>query len=221
VQARNEWAPVKGKAMRLSARDIAIERGGRPVLAGLSFEARAGAALVVTGPNGAGKSTLLRAIAGLLPLAAGAFALEGGADEAGIGEQAHYLGHSDALKGALTAHENLAFWAAMLGGEASPRALGAALARLGLAHIADFPVRALSAGQKRRVGLARLLLAARPLWLLDEPTTALDAAAQGLFGAIMREHLAAGGLIVAATHAPLGLDGAETLALGAESRIAA
>src|SRR5271155_986771 len=134
--------------MRLSARDIAIERGGRAVLSGLSFEARAGAALVLTGPNGAGKSSLLRAIAGLLPLAAGAFALEGGADEASIGEQAHYLGHSDALKGALTAAENLAFWAAMLGGDSSRRPVGAALTRLGLAYVADFPVRALSAGQK-------------------------------------------------------------------------
>jgi heme exporter protein A len=207
--------------MRLSARDIAIEPGGRTVLSGLSFEARAGAALVLTGPNGAGKSSLLRAIAGLLPLAAGAFALEGGADEASIGEQTHYLGHADALKGALTAAENLAFWAAMLGGDSSRRALGAALTRLGLAHVADFPVRALSAGQKRRVALARLLLAPRSLWLLDEPTAALDSAAQALFAAIMREHLSASGLIVAATHAPLGLDGAETLALGAQSRIAA
>jgi heme exporter protein A len=208
---------AEGKAMRLSAQDIAIERGGRSILAGLSFEARAGAALIVTGPNGAGKSSLLRAIAGLLPLAAGAFALAGGASEASIGEQAHCLGHADALKGALTAGENLAFWAGALGGDPSR----GALARLGLAHVADFPVRALSAGQQRRVALARLLVAPRPLWLLDEPVSALDAAAQSLFLAIMREHLAGDGLIVAATHAPLGLDGATTLALGGGVRIAA
>jgi heme exporter protein A len=201
--------------MRLSANAVAVERGGRKILAGLSFEARAGAALIVTGPNGAGKSTLLRAIAGLLPLAAGAFALEGGASEASIGEQAHYLGHADALKGALTAGENLAFWAGALGGDSSAAAWRAALQRLGLAHVADFPVRALSAGQKRRVALARLLVAPRPIWLLDEPTTALDAAAQSLFAAILSERLAAGGLIVVATHASLGLDGAETLRLGA------
>jgi heme exporter protein A len=207
--------------MRLSATNIAIERGGRSILAGLSFEARAGAALVLVGPNGAGKSTLLRAIAGFLPLAAGTFALEGGTPEAGIGEQAHYLGHADALKGALTAGENLAFWAGALGGDSSRPAWSAALARLALGHVADFPVRALSAGQKRRVALARLLVAPRPLWLLDEPTTALDVAAQGLFGEIMREHLVAGGLLVAATHAPLGLEGAETLALGAAARAAA
>lgn len=211
---------VEGTAMRLSARDIAIERGGRSILAGLSFESRAGEALVLTGPNGAGKSTLLRAIAGFLPLVAGAFALEGGAEEASIGEQAHYLGHADALKGALTAGENLAFWAGALGADPSRAVWRGALEQLGLGHVADFPVRALSAGQKRRVALARLLVAARPLWLLDEPTTALDAKAQGLFGAIMREHLAAGGLIVAATHAPLGLESARTLALGA-ARVAA
>ncbi|MGO8797820.1 MAG: heme ABC exporter ATP-binding protein CcmA [Roseiarcus sp.] len=207
--------------MRLSAKNIAIERGGRSILTGLSFEARGGAALVLTGPNGAGKSTLLRAIAGFLPLAAGAFALEGGASEAAIGEQAHYLGHADALKGALTAGENLAFWAGALGADSADGVWRGALGRLGLGHVADFPVRALSAGQKRRVALARLLVAPRPLWLLDEPTTALDVAAQGLFAAIMREHLAAGGLIVAATHAPLGLEGAETLRLGASLGIAA
>jgi heme exporter protein A len=215
------FGKLMGNAIRLSAGDIAIERGGRTILAGVSFEARGGAALILTGPNGAGKSSLLRAIAGLLPLAAGAFALDGGADEATIGEQAHYLGHADALKGALTAGENLAFWAGALGGDSSRAAWLGALGRLGLAHAADFPVGALSAGQKRRVALARLLVAARPLWLLDEPTTALDAAAQGLFAAIMREHLAAGGLIVAATHAPLGLEGARTLALGAAGGIAA
>jgi heme exporter protein A len=207
--------------MRLSAKTIAIERGGRSIFSGLSFEASAGAALVLTGPNGSGKSSLLRAVAGFLPLAAGAFVLEGGAGEASIGEQAHYLGHADALKGALTAGENLAFWAAALGGDSSSRAWRGALARLGLAHVADFPVRALSAGQKRRVALARLLVAERPIWLLDEPTTALDVAAQGLFAAVMGEHLAAGGLILAATHAPLGLEGAANLALGDGARIAA
>ncbi len=221
LKALDGMGAVEGDVMRLSARDIAIERGGRSIIAGLSFTARAGEGLLLTGPNGAGKSTVLRAIAGFLPLAAGAFALEGGASEAGIGEQAHYLGHADALKGALTAGENLAFWAGALGSDSSSGVWRGALQRLGLAHVADFPVRALSAGQKRRVALARLLVAPRPLWLLDEPTTALDAAAQGLFAAIMREHLAAGGLIVAATHAPLGLEGAQTLRLGASLGIAA
>jgi len=200
--------------MRLSAQEIAIERGGRRVVSGVSFATGGGEALLLTGPNGSGKSSLLRAVAGFLPLAAGALTLEGGAGEASIGEQSHYLGHADALKSALTAAENLAFWAAALGGDSVRPVWMAALDRLGLAHVADFPVRALSAGQKRRVALARLLVAPRPIWLLDEPTTALDAAAQARFGLIMRDHLAGGGLILAATHAPIGLDDAPRLTLG-------
>jgi heme exporter protein A len=156
----------------------------------------------------------LRAIAGLLSLQAGQFALHGGDPERTLGEQAQYLGHADALKGALTAGENLAFWAGVLGGGARRAAWLPALERLGLGHAADFPVRALSAGQKRRVALARLLVAERPIWLIDEPTTALDVAAQALFAGVMQERLRSGGLIVAATHAPLGLEGAKTLRLG-------
>ncbi len=175
----------------------------------------------MTGPNGAGKSSLLRALCGFLPLHAGGFALAGGDGERTLGEQAHYLGHADALKGALTAGENLAFWAGALGGEASREASRRALARVGLAHAIDFPARALSAGQKRRVALARLLVAHRPLWLLDEPTTALDAAAQAAFAAIMQSYLDEGGIVVAATHAPLGLIGARELKLGASEGLAA
>ena len=200
--------------MRLSAAEIGLERGGRQLFAGVGFEVDAGEALIIVGPNGAGKSSLLRAIAGFLSLGAGAFRLEGGDPERSIGEQAHYLGHADALKGALTAGENLAFWAGALGGDGSRESWLPALTRLRLGHVADFPVRALSAGQKRRVALARLNVARRPIWLLDEPTTALDVAAQALFAEIMREHLATGGLIVAATHAPLGIEGARTLRLG-------
>ena len=203
--------------MRLSAWDLTIERGGRHLFAGLSFEAGEGSALVVTGPNGAGKSSLLRAICGFLPVQAGGFALEGGDEEKTVGEQAHYLGHADGVKGALTAGENLAFSAAMLGGDSSYAAQRAALACVGLAHAIDFPSRLLSAGQRRRVALARLLVADRPLWLLDEPTTALDAAAQGAFAVIMQAYLESGGIIVAAAHAPLGLDGARELRLGADA----
>jgi heme exporter protein A len=202
--------------MRLVGAKITVERGGRRLFSDLSFEAAAGEALTVTGPNGAGKSSLLRAIAGLLSIAAGEMRLDGGDGEQSLGEQAHYLGHADALKGALTARENLEFWAAMLSTDGAPAgvqgegfSVDAALDRLGLAHVADFPVSALSAGQKRRVALARLSVAYRPLWLLDEPTAALDAAAQSRLGEIMRGHLADGGLIVAATHAPLGLRGQE------------
>jgi len=206
--------------MRLRAWELAIERGGRQLFEGLSFEADEGSALVVTGPNGAGKSSLLRALCGFLPLQAGGFALEGGDPERTVGEQAHYLGHADALKGALTAVENLAFWAGALGGDGSREASRGALARVGLSHVIDFPSRALSAGQKRRVALARLLVARRPLWLLDEPTTALDAAAQAAFAAIMQDYLGDGGVVVAATHAPLGLTGARELKLGAAEGVA-
>src|SRR5271154_994285 len=207
--------------MRLRGWDLTIERGGRRLFAGLSFEAVEGVGLIVTGPNGAGKSTLLRALCGFLPLEAGGFALEGGDPQRSVGEQAHYLGHADGVKGALTAGENLAFAAAMLGGRSSRAAQAAALARVGLAHVIDFPARLLSAGQRRRVGLARLLTADRRLWLLDEPATALDAAAQAALAAIMQAHLNSGGVIVAAAHAPLGFEGVQELRLGATSNGAA
>jgi heme exporter protein A len=195
--------------MLLRADNLALDRGGRRLFSALSFALGSGEALVLRGRNGAGKTSLLRAIAGLLPIAAGALSLEGGEADVPLGEQAHYLGHADALKGALTAGENLAFWAAMLAPD-SPRrggsaSIAAALDRVGLAHVIDFPVHALSAGQKRRVALARLMLAERPLWLLDEPLTALDQSAQHRLMEILSAHLAAGGLIVAATHAPLDL----------------
>src|SRR5579872_1830919 len=161
---RSRGARRNGDAMRLRAWDLTIERGGRRVIAGLSFEAPKGAALIVTGPNGAGKTTLLRALAGFLPTEAGGFALEGGDNERTVGEQAHYLGHADGVKSALTAGENLAFAAAVLGGDPSRGAQLAALTALGLSHVIDFPARLLSAGQRRRVALARLMVAERPLW---------------------------------------------------------
>ena len=207
--------------MRLRAWDLTVERGGRRVIAGLSFEAGEGSALIVTGPNGAGKTSLLRALAGFLPIETGGFALDGGDAERTVGEQAHYLGHADGVKSALTAGENLAFAAAMLGGDSSRAAQLAALAALGLAHVIDFPARLLSAGQKRRAALARLLVAKRPLWLLDEPMTALDVAAQSALAGIMRAHLESGGILVAAAHGPLGLDGAQELRLGATADAAA
>lgn len=207
--------------MRLRAWDLTIERGGRRVIAGLSFEAPEGSALIVTGPNGAGKTSLLRALAGFLPIEAGGFALDGGDDELTVGEQAHYLGHADGVKSALTAGENLAFAAAVLGGDPSRAAQFAALTALGLGHVIDFPARLLSAGQRRRAALARLLMAKRPLWLLDEPTTALDVAAQSALAAIMRSHLRDGGVLVAASHTPLELDGAQELKLGVAEGVAA
>lgn len=194
--------------MRIEAANIAVARGGRMVLSNLSFALGEGECLLVTGPNGAGKSTLLRAMAGLLPLQRGAVSFDPASDET-IAEQAHYVGHADALKGTLTVAENLSFLAAILGTREAGSSVEAALAALGLARLTNLPAAYLSAGQKRRVALARLLVSRRPLWLLDEPTTALDQSAQGLLGKIMAAHRAAGGLIIAATHASLGIEGRE------------
>ena len=199
--------------MRLLASDLACIRGGREVFHNLSFTLGAGNALVVTGPNGAGKSSLLRLVAGLVHPAAGRLALEGGNGELTIGEQAHYLGHQDALKTALSVQENLAFWVGFLG--AADAKADAALAAVGLDGLAALPALYLSAGQRRRLSLARLVAVERPIWLLDEPTSALDVAAQGLLTGLMRTHLAGGGLILAATHGPLGLEAAQELRLGA------
>ena len=189
--------------MRLSGCGVRCVRGGREIFSGLDFEASSGEALAVTGPNGAGKTSLLRLIAGLLTMAGGSVDLEGGEAELTLPEQAHYLGHRDALKPALSVLENLAFWRDFLGGAAFDAAEG--LAAVGLDHTSHLPAAYLSAGQRRRLSIARLLAVRRPIWLLDEPTNALDTAGQALFAALMRDHLARGGLIVAATHAPLGL----------------
>jgi heme exporter protein A len=201
--------------MRLLGRDVRCVRGGREVFSGLDFEAAAGRALAVTGRNGSGKTSLLRLIAGLLTPAGGSIALEGGEAELTLAEQAHYLGHRDALKPALSVAENLVFWRDFLGGEISDKGgglgcgLGGCLAAVGLDHAADLPAAYLSAGQRRRLSLARLIAVRRPVWLLDEPTAALDAAGQSMFAGLMRDHLAAGGMIVAATHGPLGVEATE------------
>lgn len=170
---------------------------------------------MLTGPNGSGKSSLLRQIAGLLDIAAGALTLEGGDPELTLAEQAHYLGHLDALKPAMTVAETLRFWGIWLGGDL-PTDIAAALEGLALTPLADLPVGYLSAGQRRRLALARLIAAPRPIWLLDEPTVALDAASVERLGGVMQTHLGGGGLIVAATHLDLGLSAARTLRLGTE-----
>lgn len=204
-------------ALELVVEDAALERGGRRLISDLSFRLAGGDALVVTGRNGVGKSTLLRALAGLLPFFAGSATLSGApSDERS--ENAHYLAHADGLKLSLTLRENLAFYADYLRAAAVfERALTPqeALDAVGLAHLSWANAGILSAGQKRRAALARLLVAARPLWLLDEPMTALDKASRERIGALMRGHCANGGIIIAATHEPLGLPEARELSLEA------
>lgn len=200
--------------MEIEAEALAVERGGRIVVTNISFRIKAGEALAITGPNGAGKSSLLRALAGLLPFAGGSIRTE--PDRERPAELCHYVGHADALKPSLTILENLEFWAALLSGaetDKRPERIETALAKLGLARIADLPCAYLSAGQKRRAALARLAAIERPLWLLDEPSTALDAASQGALAEMMKAHLQSGGMIIAATHAPLPVPARE-LALG-------
>jgi len=200
----------------LTARDVSVDRGGRTIVRNINFNLEAGEALVALGRNGAGKSTLLRAIAGFLPLSGGQLSLAGGEAETPLAELCHYVGHADGLKTALTAAENLAFWARALARAPTPQSPSSALQRVGLKRLADFPVAYLSAGQKRRVALARLFIAPRPLWILDEPATALDVASQQVLAEAFAEHRASGGMIIAATHAPLGLVDAATLDLGSK-----
>jgi heme exporter protein A len=207
-------------AMKLSGHDLACIRGGRRVFCAIGFSTAAGSALLLTGPNGAGKSSLLRIIAGLIRPAEGTLSLEGGDPELSVAEQCHYLGHIDPLKPALTVTENLAFWTRFLNGA---RGAGEAalvergLAAVDLTDLARLPAGYLSAGQRRRLSLARVLAVPRPIWLLDEPNTALDAASQERLQRVMRTHLSGGGLIIAATHGPLGLGESQELRLGTAS----
>jgi heme exporter protein A len=199
--------------MQLKGDNLVCSRGGREVFADLNFSLSGGQALVVTGRNGAGKSSLLRVIAGLVLLAGGRLALEGGEPDASIAEQAHYVGHQDAVKPSLTVGENLQFWARYLGGADLP--IGPALTAVDLAPLANLPAAYLSAGQRRRLSIARLVAVPRPLWLLDEPTSALDVPSQNRLADLMRDHLAGGGMIVAAAHGPIGLERARELKIGA------
>jgi heme exporter protein A len=181
--------------MRVAARDLSVARGGVPVLAGLCFSVGPGRALILRGPNGSGKTTLLRTLAGLQAPVAG---------EIAPGRDAiAYAGHSDGMKAQLTVAENLAFWAALHGGGG----IDAALAAFAMGPLADRLAQHLSAGQRRRLGLARLLVTGRPVWLLDEPTVSLDGANTARFAEMVRGHLASGGSAILATHIELGLEG--------------
>ena len=199
--------------MKLMAEAVSVMRGDRMVVTHLSFGVEAGEALVLVGPNGAGKTTLIRCIAGLLKPSAGQIRLEGAQPERTLGEECHYVGHLNGVKASLTVEENATFWSRYLGGASEQ--IEPALATFGLVTARNLPAGYLSAGQRRRLALARLLLAARPVWLLDEPAVSLDRAAQQTLTTVVDAHLATGGLVVAATHAPLGFARSRELQLGA------
>jgi heme exporter protein A len=185
--------------MELNVSDLAVARGGVPVLEGVSFCVKAGEALVLRGPNGCGKTTLLRTIAGLQPALRGQIGLER--------EAMAYAAHADGLKAVLSVRENLQFWADVFGtGTIDP-----ALEAFDLHGLRDRPAGSLSAGQKRRLGLARMVVTGRPVWVLDEPTVSLDVRAVAMFADAVRAHLRGGGLALLATHIDLGLDEARVL----------
>ncbi|WP_435259196.1 heme ABC exporter ATP-binding protein CcmA [Thioclava sp. FR2] len=187
--------------MELVVHNLAIQRGGLTVLEGLSFGLASGEALVLRGPNGIGKTTLLRTLAGLQP------AVDGTVDIPS--ESLTYAAHADGLKAVLTVRENLDFWAAIHGGAD----VSSAMRAMNLTELQDRRAANLSAGQKRRLGLARLLVTGRKVWVLDEPTVSLDAASVALFADVVRSHLSAGGMAILATHIELGLPEARVLDL--------
>src|SRR5262245_54577174 len=186
----------------LAAYDLSCQRGGRTVFEGLRFTLRPGEALLVSGPNGAGKTSLLRQIAGLLPLAAGRVSIEGAEPDAERPELCHYVGHLNALKASMSVRENLAFWGEYLG-EGVNSDPDRALAAFGLEPLADLPAGLLSAGQKRKLALSRILAATRPIWLLDEPQVSLDTASVERLDAAIEDHLGRGGIALVASHTPL------------------
>lgn len=185
----------------LSVTDLAVARADVPVLEGVGFALAPGEALVLRGPNGIGKTTLLRTVAGLQPPLAGQIAA--------VPEAMAYAAHADGVKAVLTVAENLGFWAGVFGQDR----VDAALDGMNLRALADRRAANLSAGQKRRLGLARLLVTGRPVWVMDEPTVSLDAASVALFAAAVGRHLAAGGAALIATHIDLGLAAARVLDL--------
>jgi heme exporter protein A len=197
-------------------RDLTCVRGERHVFAGLGFAVPRGGALILHGPNGSGKSSLLRLMAGLLKPAQGSLAWDDrpvSDDPEGYRARLQYLGHLDAVKPVLSAAENLTFWASARGG--GQGGVAAALERIGLTGLAELPARVLSAGQRRRLALARLFLAPADLWLLDEPTVGLDEDSIGRLQTGLADHRRDGGRVVVATHTAIDLPGAERLDLTA------
>ncbi|NLS16925.1 heme ABC exporter ATP-binding protein CcmA [Rhizobium sp. P40RR-XXII] len=201
--------------MHLCAENLAARRGEDLIFSNVSFDLTDGDALILTGRNGSGKSTLLRVVAGLLRQEKGSVKFTGKDGESGrlAGEASHYLGHRNAMKSELTVAENLIFWKTFLGDMAGGFGLNVdeATDAVGLAGIPHLPFGYLSAGQQRRIAFAKLLVAHRPIWILDEPTAALDSSADQLFAELITAHQKNGGIVLAATHQPLGLENAREM----------
>ncbi|WP_320195766.1 heme ABC exporter ATP-binding protein CcmA [Agrobacterium rosae] len=209
--------------MLLTAENLAARRGEDLIFMNVSFKLTGGQALVLTGPNGSGKSTLLRVIAGLLQPETGTVKIAGEGIESDTRayEASHYLGHRNAMKQELSVFENLDFWREFLGDFTGGTSFGIEKAAeiVGLSGITLLPFGYLSAGQQRRFAMAKLLVAWRPVWILDEPTAALDASADVMFTGLVEAHLANGGIVIAATHQPLGLEGAQELRMSGFSGV--
>lgn len=209
--------------MRLITENLSCVRGGRAIFSDLSFEVGAGECLLLLGANGAGKTSLLRMLAGYLRPAGGAIHVKDvereDGDEVTVAESCHFVGHLNGVKSQFTVRENLAFWAGYLSGEGGrvshEEAIEGALDGFALNSLGEIPAGYLSAGQKRRLCLARLLVARRPIWLLDEPTVSLDKKSQTYLADAVNDHVRGGGLAIAATHLELGIENARELALGA------
>ena len=201
--------------MRFEAQALSARRGEDLLFRDISFTLSDGEALVVTGPNGSGKSTLLRVLAGLLPQEEGTVRFVDHAEDRPAREACHYLGHRNAMKRELTVEENLTFWAEFMAKEGATPGLDIdeAAEAVGLAGITHLPFGYLSAGQQRRMAMAKLLVAKRPVWILDEPTAALDVKADQMFAGLCQAHLAEGGMLIAATHQPLGIENVKTLVM--------
>lgn len=194
--------------MELIGEKIGCLRGGRLILKDTSFKLSSGKSLLISGMNGAGKTTLLRIIAGFLQYQSGSLSLTGRIEAQGelsIGQCAHYIGHQNAIKNAMNVRENLSFWAEYLGGDSSDAHIDMCLERVGLSHAPEFTASILSAGQKRRLNLARLLVAPRPLWLLDEPSSSLDKEGEKILGIMIADHLEKGGMVIASSHENFGV----------------
>ena len=202
--------------MKLIIENLSLSRAGQEIVTDISFELSAGEALIVTGENGSGKSTTLRGVAGLLPLSGGSVTLldeTGKQFEGETREYCHYLGHQNGMKPALTVRENLDFWQKFCG--EPDLTIEQALEEVDLAHTIDLPFSYLSAGMKRRVSIARLLVSDRPIWIVDEPTAGLDAQSSKMFTNLCQTFCKGGGILIAATHLPLGIKTEKTLEIKA------